>query len=163
MTGGDVQMRRELLQAWGDLAPGHRPDFASVNVSEPGFAELSALLVNLGIEVEAGISSPADVTLLSTVDEIGRILVEVIDVPAHSAVSAADEILRWLDGVGLRAPRLLHGEGTACWPLVAHAGRLGLPTRIGLEATTVGPSGEPVRDNAELVRLALPVWRAGTA
>src|SRR5918994_3069643 len=81
MTGGDVQMRRELLQAWGDLAPGHRPDFASVNVSEPGFAELSALLVNLGIEVEAGISSPADVTLLSTVDEIGRILVEVIDVP----------------------------------------------------------------------------------
>jgi uncharacterized protein (DUF849 family) len=46
---------------------------------------------------------------------------------------------------------------------VAHAGRLGLPTRIGLEDTTVGPAGEPVTDNADLVRRALTVWTAAAA
>jgi uncharacterized protein (DUF849 family) len=35
--------------------------------------------------------------------------------------------------------------------------RLGLPTRIGLEDITVGPAGEPVADNADLVRRALSV------
>ena len=55
---------------------------------------------------------------------------------------------------------VVHGEEGACWPLVAHAGRLGLPTRIGLEDTMVGPRGEPVTDNADLVRQALAVWRA---
>ena len=57
-------------------------------------------------------------------------------------------------------PRLLHGEEEACWPLVAHAGRLGLATRIGLEDVLVGPDGEPVADNADLVRRAVAVWAA---
>ena len=57
-------------------------------------------------------------------------------------------------------PRLLHGEGESCWPLVAHAAREGLPTRIGLEDTTAGPDGEPVSGNAELVQLALGVLAA---
>jgi hypothetical protein len=35
-------------------------------------------------------------------------------------------------------PRLLHGEDSACWPLIAHAGRLKLPTRVGLEDTLAG-------------------------
>ena len=51
------------------------------------------------------------------------------------------------------------GQGP-CWPIVAHAGRLGLPTRIGLEDTIVGPDGGPVTDNADLVRLARAVWTA---
>jgi uncharacterized protein (DUF849 family) len=160
MVDGDVRARRELVRSWGSLPAVQRPDFASVNVSEPGFAELAALVVDLGIGLEVGVWSPDDVVPVSRVGDIGRILVEVIDVPAQSAVEAADEILRRLDAAGLTAPRLLHGEHTACWPLVAQAGRLGLPTRIGLEDTTVGPSGEPVQDNAELVCLALAVWRA---
>jgi hypothetical protein len=39
----------------------------------------------------------------------------------------------------LTTPRRLHGEGPACWPLIAYAGTPGLPTRIGLEDTTTGP------------------------
>jgi uncharacterized protein (DUF849 family) len=42
--------------------------------------------------------------------------------------------------------------------LVALAGRLGLATRIGLEDITAGPNDEPVRDNAELISLALALW-----
>ena len=49
------------------------------------------------------------------------------------------------------------------WPLIAHAGALGLPTRIGLEDTTVSPGGATVDGNAELVRLALQIWTASTA
>jgi hypothetical protein len=82
-----------------------------------------------------------------------NILVEITDAPAGQAAAAADEILRHLDELGTTAPRLLHGEGPACWPLVAHAGTLGLPTRIGLEDTIVGPDGSTVEGNAELVQL----------
>ena len=50
-------------------------------------------------------------------------------------------ILTRLDELAIAGPRLLHGEEAACWPLVVHAGRLGPPTRIGLEDTVVGPAG----------------------
>ncbi len=91
-----------------------------------------------------------------------RILIEVMGEPAGSAPRVAGDILRALDDSPLRGlPRLLHGEGEGCWPLVAQAAREGLLTRIGLEDTTAGPDGEPVSGNAELVRLALsaPSWR----
>jgi uncharacterized protein (DUF849 family) len=52
------------------------------------------------------------------------------------------------------------GEQESCWPLLRHAGRLGLPTRIGLEDTTTGPDGQQVSGNAELVSLALVEWTA---
>jgi uncharacterized protein (DUF849 family) len=55
-------------------------------------------------------------------------------------------------------PVVVHGEDQGCWPLIVHAGRLGLPVRIGLEDVLTGPSGETVAGNAELVRLALGVW-----
>jgi uncharacterized protein (DUF849 family) len=114
-----------------------------------------------GVSAEAGVWSAADaaaVASASPADGWLRILVEVINVPAAGAVAAADEILRELDRSGVGVPRLLHGEQEACWPLVRHAGRLGLPTRIGLEDTTTGPDGQQVSGNAELVRLALAEW-----
>ena len=83
-----------------------------------------------------------------------------LDGPAGTAIDRADQILAELDRSGAREPRLLHGEGDACWPLVAHAGALGLPSRIGLEDTLTGPYGEAVTGNAELVRLGLAAWRS---
>jgi uncharacterized protein (DUF849 family) len=164
IAGGDHVIRRALVAGWADLPAAARPDFASVNVSEPGFADLAALLRDAGIGAEAGVWSVADAEMIAGTGELVRILVEVLDVPADRAVPVADGILRRLDELDVAGPRLLHGEGTACWPLIAHAGRLGLPTRIGLEDTLVGPSGEPVADNAELVRLGLSAWiAAGSA
>ena len=43
------------------------PDFASVNLSEPGAPELAALLAGLGVAVEAGISSADDADRLTVV------------------------------------------------------------------------------------------------
>jgi uncharacterized protein (DUF849 family) len=92
-----------------------------------------------------------------------RILVEIIKCPGRKAVAAADKVLHRADELNATIPRLLHGEGPACWPLIAHAGTLGLPTRIGLEDTTVGPDGSAVSGNAELVQQALQIWRAPAA
>ena len=168
ITRGDAAARQAAVADWAGLAPGARPDFASVNVSEDGWAGVVGSLGAAGIAVEAGVWSVADVRVLARAFAEGglpqpplRILVEVMDVPAEAATQAAGEILRALDDSPLRGlPRLLHGEEEGCWPLVAQAAREGLPTRIGLEDTTAGPDGEPVSGNAELVRRALEVLAA---
>lgn len=166
ITRGDLAARRAAVVAWASLPVTERPDFASVNVSEPGCADLAEVLQAAGIAVEAGVWSVADACEVAAIrprEGWLRVLVEVINVPADDAVAVADAILRQLDESGVIGPRLLHGEQAACWPLVAHAGRLGLPTRIGLEDTTVGPDGTAVRDNAELVQLALAEWTAAAS
>jgi uncharacterized protein (DUF849 family) len=159
VTAGDVVARRDDIAGWTDLLPQQRPDFASVNVSEPGWQELLAILDEAGIAPEAGVWSVTDADAVASADsEWLRILVEVSGVPAMVATERADEILAELGSAGVSAPVLLHGEEESCWPLVAHAGRLGLATRIGLEDVLAGPQGQQVGDNAELVRLALVEW-----
>lgn len=159
ITGYDVVSRRDDVADWADLPPGQRPDFASVNVSEPGWQELAAILDEAGIGAEAGVSSVADALTASSADaDWLRILVEIGDVPAAEATARADEILAQLGSAGTSAAVLLHGAHGSCWPLVAHAGLLGLPTRIGLEDVLTGPQGQHVADNADLVRLALVEW-----
>jgi len=163
ITAGDDRLRKTLVRRWGELPVSARPDFASVNVSEPGFTELIDTLHHAGIGVEAGVWSVADADALAATDHAGmvvRILVEIIGETGAQATSTADQILARLDQHDLRAPRLLHGD-SACWPLVIHAGRLGLTTRIGLEDTITGPDGTSVRDNAALVRHALIEWERG--
>jgi uncharacterized protein (DUF849 family) len=150
IAAGDAARRRAAIEGWTVL-----PDFASVNVGEDGYDDLVALLKSRGVAVEAGVWTPEEADRTGPVD---RILVEVLDTPADRAIERADAVLARLD---TGTPILLHGEQDACWPLVAHAGRLGLPTRIGWEDTLTGPAGEPVRDNAELVRLALRRWSGG--
>jgi uncharacterized protein (DUF849 family) len=162
ISGGDPDRRLATIARWAELPAAARPDFASVNVGEPGFAELVNALRLSNVEVEAGVWSVADADRLATFGDSAwfRILVEVLEVPAESAVTAADALLARLDDLAVLGPRLLHGEDATCWPLVAHAGRLGLPTRIGLEDSLVGPAGEPAIDNADLVRQALATWSA---
>ena len=163
ITGGDPRARRAAVAGWADLDNAARPDFASVNVSETGWTQLIATLSAAGIEVEAGVWSVADARALAAFrpgDRLGRILIEIIDEPAAEAAERADQILAELDRTGAAEPRLLHGEGDACWPLVTHAAARGLPSRIGLEDTLAGPYGEAVTGNAELVRLGLMAWRS---
>jgi uncharacterized protein (DUF849 family) len=160
VTEGDVVGRRDDVAAWADLDLEHRPDFASLNLSEDGWQEVAALLDEAGIDVEAGVWSVRDAELAATEAPVDwlRILLEISNATAAEATGRADEILTRLEDLRVRTPIVLHGEGESCWPLVAHAGRLGLATRIGLEDVLVGPRGEPVADNAELVRLALVEW-----
>ncbi len=168
ITRGDAAARQAAVADWASLTAAARPDFASVNVSEDGWAGVAGSLGAAGIAVEAGVWSVADVRVLADAFACGglpqpplRILVEVMGVPAEAAPRRAGEILRALDDSPLRGfPRLLHGEEEGCWPLVAQAAQAGLPTRIGLEDTTAGPEGELASGNAELVRRALELLAA---
>ncbi|GAA3802152.1 3-keto-5-aminohexanoate cleavage protein [Sphaerisporangium flaviroseum] len=158
ITGGDEAARLRAVRAWAALPARERPDFASCNVSEPGFRELTLALLDAGVGVEAGVWSERDARALArsdVADKIMRVLIEIIDVPAGRAVAEARRVLDRLEALGVQAPRLLHGEGTATWPLLDEAVRLGLPGRIGLEDVLHGPSGEPVSGNGELAGLAL--------
>jgi uncharacterized protein (DUF849 family) len=152
ITGGDAARRAALVAGWQV-----RPDFASVNVHEEGFADLVRHLAAAGVGVEAGVWSPAGVDRLAGLP-VDRVLVEIVGTPAADAVPAADAILARLDHAGSTTERLLHGEEEACWPLIAYAGLLGLPTRIGLEDTLTLPDGTVAADNAVLVRRALRLW-----
>lgn len=154
---GDPDTRWHTVSTWGSLPAADRPDFASVNVGEPGFAALAELLLELGVAVEPGVWSTDDAEHLAATGLAARslrILVEIIGVPADLAPALAEGIMKRLDELGVEGPRLLHGEEAATWPMVEMAARLGLATRIGLEDTISGPGGVNVPNNAALVRQA---------
>lgn len=154
----DLVRRVELIGAW------RAPDYASVNVSEPGAEAVMRVLAAAGVGIEAGVWSVADakrLAALEVADRVTRILVEPVDVPCGDAVTVVDAIHVELDRHGLGVPRLQHGDGEATWILLADALDRGIDTRIGLEDTLRGPDGEPTAGNEALVRAAQAL-RAGT-
>lgn len=163
ITAGDPGARHAAVSTWAGLPPASRPDYASLNLSEPGSAELPNLLESAGIATEAGVWSVADVALLDRAEPPAgwlRVMIEILKTPAGTAVAAAAEIVHDLRETDAAAPVLLHGENESCWPLISHAGALGLPARIGLEDTLSGPDGSDVAGNGDLVRLGLEAWSA---
>jgi uncharacterized protein (DUF849 family) len=147
----DLARRLELVGAWT------APDYASVNLSEPGAAEIMEALIRAGVGIEAGVWSVEDAERLATsglAHRVTRILVEPVDVSAADAVPVVDRIHGALDRLGLTAPRLQHGDGQATWVLLSDAIRRGLDSRIGLEDTLEEPDGEPTAGNEALVRAA---------
>lgn len=160
ITGGDPAARQAGVAGWAGLAAAERPDFASVNVSEAGWAEVAHTLAATGIGIEAGVWSVRDVRELAGTPDLPQLLRVLVEVPASppvNAVSAGQEILRAVRETTRGDDVLLHGAEDGCWPLVELAGKLGLATRVGLEDTLTGPAGEPVTGNADLVRLALAI------
>ena len=146
-AGGGPSRRLALISEWTEL-----PDYVSVNVAEPGFAELCGLLAARGVGIEAGVWSVADAhDLIEAGSALLRALVEVGDGPDEPA--RALEISAAL--AGFDAPQLHHGEGRATWAIIEAAAARGHDIRIGLEDTWVLPDGSPARDNAQLVREAV--------
>src|SRR5919112_2037101 len=154
----DPERRLELVRAW------RTPDYTSVNVSETGAAEVMEILIGAGIGIEAGVWTVKDVEWLAASglgDRLTRILVEPGELQlldsedkALGAIGLVEDIHEALDQFGLTAPRLQHGDGEVTWALLADAIRRGLDTRIGLEDTLHGPTGERTSGNEKLVRAA---------
>jgi uncharacterized protein (DUF849 family) len=146
-TDGDAERRHACVEAWEEL-----PDYASVNLFEPGSAELCALLERRGVGIEAGVWTLADARLLV---ERGlaplRVLVETSDGGADDPVAAAAEIDELLVQAGVSPPQLHHGAGADAWTVLEAALARGRDVRIGLEDTTLMPDGSVARDNAQLV------------
>ncbi len=157
----DVPRRIDSIAAWTVL-----PDYASVNLSEPGAVEVIDLLNERGVGVEAGVWTLDDARLLvhEGLDAAClRILVEVeaMTVP-DDAIALASAIDFVLDDGLAQAPRLHHGGAEATWGVLAAAMVRGHDVRIGLEDTLTWADGVVVPDNAALVtRVAELAIRAG--
>ena len=155
MAEGDPNRRLALIRSWPGVA---RPDFASVNVAEPGYDELARVLREAGIGVEAGVWAAADGDRLgeSTMAvHLVRVLVEPQDEDAAAAVKTAAAVEGALDAWGVPGPRLHHGYGAATWHVLKEAIRLGRDIRIGLEDTTELPDGRSCEGNRDLVAAAV--------
>ena len=147
----DLDRRLELVRGWT------APDYASVNLSEAGAGEVMRALIEAGIGIEAGVWSVEDAERLTATglgSRVTRILVEPGDLAAAAAIGLVNEIHGALDGLGLGAPRLQHGDGAAAWVLLGDAVRRGLDTRIGFEDTVHGPGGQQATGNEALVQAA---------
>ena len=138
--------RLSLIRAWDLL-----PDFASVNVHEQGALQVIRLLLDRGVEVEAGIwNSDAASTLLDSglAEECVRILLEPAEEPGHAVTNLA----RIETALGpSRCPRLLHGLGASAWEFVKLAAERAYDTRTGFEDTLTLPDGSLAESNAALV------------
>jgi uncharacterized protein (DUF849 family) len=147
----DPTVRAEAVATWRE------PDFAGVNLSEPGHRDVMAALTANGIAIEAGIWTVEDVDALARsgyADRVLRILVEPADADPVGAVATAAAIDDALDTVGIDAPRLHHGRGLATWAVLRRATELSHGIRVGLEDTFVLPDGRRAADNAALVAAA---------
>jgi uncharacterized protein (DUF849 family) len=155
----DPDRRLAQVRRWHVL-----PDYASVNFDEPGAVEIADELLELGVGVEAGLSSPGaaeELVRAGLEDRCLRVLLEPQEPELLAALETVTAIERLL---GAHAPsrpqRLLHGVDATAWPLLREAARRAYEARIGLEDTLRLPEGELAGDNVELVRAAR-TWISG--
>lgn len=149
----DLAARLGAIGAWTSA-----PDFASVNLSEDGHADVMAALRDAGVGIEAGVWGVEDVAALAASGFAGsllRVLVEPEDEDAVTAVARAAAIDRALDRAGIDAPRLHHGAERATWAVLRRAVVAGHDVRIGLEDTLVLEDGTTPAGNAQLVGAAV--------
>jgi uncharacterized protein (DUF849 family) len=149
----DPEKRLAQIRAWSEW-----PDFVSVNFDEAGTAQLCQLLLERGIDVEAGLGNADCVNLLLKIGMAERCVRLLLEPDSYETVEAAardiDEMERRLDEEGVRTPRLQHGYNATAWPLLESALQKGYDVRIGLEDTLNMPDGRQAHDNAELVTYA---------
>ena len=147
----DPAQRVAAVRTWSAL-----PDFASVNWHEAGADDVAAALLERGIGVEAGLWHEDAVRAWLASPHRGsclRILLEVVE-PVGDGLAQADALVAALGAGAGDTPVLLHGAGSAAWPVLQDALRRGLDIRIGLEDVLVDVDGLPTAGNAELVTAA---------
>ncbi len=157
----DTAARFAAVAAWDVL-----PDFASVNFSEDGAAELARLLLSRGVAVEAGLCDAADAEVFlksGLAASCIRVLLEPQEQELARAlenVNAIEKVLQTWASEGCFSPLLLHGTEATSWPMWDGAIARGYDVRIGLEDTLLMPDGRIAKDNAELVIEAVRRVRA---
>jgi uncharacterized protein (DUF849 family) len=145
----EINRRLALIEQWKVL-----PDFAGVNFHEPGAEQTCRLLLEKGVQVEAGIWNSEAAHLFrqsGLASQCLRILIEPAQEPGD-AKKRMYEIETVLQDVG--GSRLLHGFGASTWEFVSLARHRRYDTRIGFEDTLALPDGTLAKDNGELVAAA---------
>jgi uncharacterized protein (DUF849 family) len=148
----DPERRLALVAEWDEL-----PELVTANQGEDGIVELCEHLLARGVGIEAGLLSVSDAEAFVESPIAGRctrVLVEPLDVDPDEAVAHGAAIEAVLDEAGIGLEQVHHGELIASWAVSERGARRGHGIRTGLEDVTVLPDGTPVRDNAELGRVA---------
>ncbi|MEI8406132.1 MULTISPECIES: 3-keto-5-aminohexanoate cleavage protein [unclassified Kribbella] len=141
----DLWERLALLAEWD-----RGPDFASVNFHEVGAEQIADLLIERGIEIEAGLFTPAAAEdYVAWGGPVTRVLVEAIPgiSPGSDGIAAAQATLAVLPTTDV----LAHGENEWAWPVLRWASEKGYDVRLGFEDMLTGPDGQQVRSNADLL------------
>jgi uncharacterized protein (DUF849 family) len=152
IAAGNTGQRLKSIDAWTVL-----PDFCSVNFSEAGTEELCELLIDKGIDVEAGLTSMNDTLAFVGSQYANRCLRVLIEIqPGRGEpLGRAAMIHRMLDEAQLPLPRLQHGMHREAWPLLEDSLARGCDVRTGLEDTVTLPDGAAASSNAALVAVAV--------
>ncbi len=153
---GDERRTLAAISEWREL-----PDYASVNLEEPGAAEVMHLLRQRGVGIEAGLASITDAERLVSLDRGGhalRILIEIGEQEAGQARAVADGIQAVLRRAGVRRPLLLHGIDATMWEFITLAAQRRWSTRVGLEDGSRLADGTTAPRNAALVAAAAKVF-----
>nr|WP_255643332.1 3-keto-5-aminohexanoate cleavage protein [Actinoplanes polyasparticus] len=137
-------------------------DVATVNLSEAGFDEVMRALLDVGIGIDVGLWSPAEMPALlasGLLPRAARVSIELdagepyfLEGPPETVAQRVNDLL---DEAGSTCPRLTHGMNDWTWPLVRDAFRRGHDTRVGFEDSLLLPDGRTARSNADLVRAAV--------
>ena len=149
---GDERRTLAAIEGWREL-----PDYASVNLAEPGAPAVMERLRRHGVGIEAGLASVADAERLAALDRAGRalrILIEVGEQDTGEAHAVAAGIAAVLDRAGVRRPVLLHGFDATVWHFVALAAERRWSTRVGLEDGRTLPDGTTTSGNPALAAAA---------
>lgn len=156
-----VKDRLTAIELWDAL-----PDFASVNFHEEGAAQVAALLLQRGVDVEAGVWNPGAAEALANsglADRCLRILIEPMESEMAAAMENVAEIERRLIGVADDVPRLLHGVDSTAWPMLDIAIARGYQGRMGFEDTLWHRTGGLAEGNGGLVKSAADIIRRTVA
>jgi len=149
----DAAERISLATAWKVL-----PDFASVNFSEEGAAELAELLLAKGVGIEAGLCDAGNAqTFIKSglAPRCLRVLLEPQEQDIEITRETVKQIRTVLDDEATSLERVLHGTEATTWPMLREAIKLGYGLRIGFEDTLQLSDGSPAQSNGQLVADAL--------
>ena len=154
----DVVERVRLISDWEGV------DCATVNLCEPGFADVMAVLRDNGIGVDVGLWDISEIDRFARsgfVGDVQRVSIELDPgepyFPTGRPESLADELDASLDAIGCTVPRLTHGAASWTWALVRYAFARGHDTRVGFEDSAYLPDGSQAASNAQLVTEAMRI------
>ena len=148
----DPAQRLAVVRSWTDL-----PDLVTANQCEAGIVELSEWLMSRGVEIEAGLLSPADARKFVASplhDRCRRVLIEPLDPDVAIALQDAAEMEAILSAAGVMLPQVHHGFDGSCWAVNRRALVRGHGIRTGMEDVVVLPDGHPAKGNTQLVEAA---------
>ena len=148
----DPSRRLSLVAAWTAL-----PDLVAANQGEEGIDELSASLVDRGVQVEACLLSLDDAHRFARSprrDRFARVVVEPLVDDEGEALALDQQMEAVVTAAGIGLEQLHHGIGPATWAVLRRAAGRGHGVRVGLEVVDTLPDGTVATSTAALVAAA---------